>query len=258
MRANIAINEDGIIQPSTTPYPPNGGTLVKRTNKLFTVTLSENPTVRALLTLVRTLRAVETKMQLIGAGELNFDHYTRPKICIVLSQMALDRLEAESDYMFTSKIEILTDALLQIDVLPEHLFRLGQLSLGKLDVPTALLKANQAEIKNLVSVGQTMSMKLCFVATPKQAIWPASQPKIGETFDECLPPLINQWLSTIFETALAIRLPLYHHGLIKIGEHNRQPFQRLIHPIAPAHERAVNHRVLSVINLTNAPDSVLI
>lgn len=182
MRANISISTDGITQPSIKPAPPDGGATVKRNNQSFVVTISANPSARALSALVRTLRAVETKMELHGAGGFNHGHYTRSKLCVLLSQMALDQRELEIAPQFTSKIEILSGALLDIDVLPENLFRLGQLSLGTLDVPTALQRISEVGIENLVSVGQTMSMKLSFIARPDNLIWPSQTPKLGETF----------------------------------------------------------------------------
>ena len=258
MRANISINTDGITQPSVKPAPPDGGATVQPNNQSFVVTISANPSARALSALVRTLRAVETKMELHGAGGFNHGHYTRSKLCVLLSQMALDQRELEIAPQFTSKIEILSGALLDIDVLPENLFRLGQLSLGTLDVPTALQRISEVGIENLVSVGQTMSMKLSFIARPDNLIWPSQTPKLGETFEECLPRAEGEWLTTVYEAVLAIRQPLYHHGLISIDSKGRQPFQRLIYPLAPAHERSINHRVLSVATLNNHPNYQMI
>lgn len=152
----------------------------------------------------------------------------------------------------------MTGGLLDIDILPQYLLRLGQLSLGSLDVPTALLRVSEADIQNLVSIGQTMSMKLSFIARPENLIWPSQMAQLGETFEECLPRAAGEWLSTVFEAALAIRSPLYHHGLMKIDSLGRQPFQRLIYPLAPMHERSANHRVLSVACLTNEPNRQII
>ena len=143
MHANISINTDGITQPLVKPEPPDGGASVKRNNQSFVVTISANPSARALSALVRTLSAVETEMELHGAGGYNHGHYKRPKLCILLSQMALDQRELKTAPQFISKIEILSGALLDIDVLPEILFRLGQLSLGTLDVPSALQRIRE-------------------------------------------------------------------------------------------------------------------
>jgi hypothetical protein len=57
------------------------------------------------------------------------------------------------------------------------------LSLGTLDVPSALQRISEVGIKNLVFVGQTMSMKLSFVARPDNLIWPSQTPKLGKTFE---------------------------------------------------------------------------
>ena len=172
MRANISINTDGITQPSVKATPPDSGTSVKRDNQSFVVTNSANPSARALSALVRTSRAVETKMELHGAGGYEHGHYTRTKLCVLLSQMALDRRELEIAPQFTSKIEILSGALLDVYVLPENLFRLGQLSLGTLDVPSALQRISEVGIENLESVGQTMPVKLSFIARSDNLIWP--------------------------------------------------------------------------------------
>ena len=126
-------------------------------------------------------------MELQSAGGYEHGHYTRSKLCVLLSQMALDRRELEIALQLTSKIEILSGALLDIDVLPENLFRLGQLSLGTMGVPSALQRISKIGIENLGSVGQTMSMKLSFIARPDNLIWPSQTPKLGEIFEECLP-----------------------------------------------------------------------
>lgn len=258
MRVHITINADGITKPSVEPTPPDGGAHIKRDNKSFVVTLSANPTALALSVLIRSLRVVETTMELDGKGAFNRGNYTRSQLCIMLSQMALNRRESEFAPYFISRIEILTNGLLDIDILPQNLLRLGQLSLGSLDVPTALLRASEADIQNLVSIGQTMSMKLSFIARPENLIWPSQTPQLGETCEECLPRAAGELLSTVFEAALAIRSPIYHHELIKIDSFGRQPFQRLIYPLAPIHERSANHRVLSAACLTNKPNRHII
>ena len=101
--------------------------------------------------------------------------------------MVPDRRELEIAPQFTSKIEILSGAILDIEVLPQNLFHLGQLSLGTLYVPTALQRISEVGIENLVSVGQTMSMKLSFNARANNLIWPSQTPKRGEIFKEFLP-----------------------------------------------------------------------
>ena len=131
-------------------------------------------------------------------------------------------------------------------MLSVNFFQLVKLSLGTPDVPSALQRISEVGFENLVSVGQTMSIKLSFNARPDNLIWPPQTPKLGETFEE--------WLATVYDAALAIRQPLYHPGLINIGAPGRQPFQRLIYPLAPAHERSINHRVLSVATLISLPN----
>ena len=121
MRANISINTDGITQPSVKPEPPDGGASVKRGNQSFFVTISANPPARALSASVRTLHTIETKVELHGAGGYDNGHFY--------------------------KVEILSGTLLDIDVLQKNLFRLGQLSFGKLDVPSALQRISEVGIK---------------------------------------------------------------------------------------------------------------
>jgi hypothetical protein len=49
-------------------------------------------------------------------------------------------------------------------------------------VPSALQRISEVGIENLAPVGQTMSMKLSFIARPDNLIWPSQTPKLGETF----------------------------------------------------------------------------
>ena len=116
-------------------------------------------------------------MELHRASRLNHSHCTRSKLCVSLSQMALDRRELEIAPQFNGKTEILPGAQLNIHVLPENLFRLEQLSLGTLDVPSALQRISEVGIENLVSVGQTLSMKLSIIARLYNLIWPSQTPK---------------------------------------------------------------------------------
>ena len=66
-----------------------------------------------------------------------------------------------------------------------------------------------------------------------------------------MPRAKGEWLATVYEVALAIRQPIFQHGLIGVYTKERWSFQRLIYPFAPAHERSINQRVLSVATLNN-------
>lgn len=139
---------------------------------------------------------IETEMELHRAGGNNHGHYTKSRICILLPQMAHDQRELEIAPQFSGKIETLSDALLDIGVSPEDLIRLGQLTLGALDVPSTLRRITKFDIKSQVSDGQTMSMKLSFIACPNNLIWPSQTPELGETFGEYLPRAVsNGWPS---------------------------------------------------------------
>lgn len=62
-----------------------------------------------------------------------------------------------------------------------------------------------------------MSMRLCFLSLPRTFLWPEATIQKGDTLDECLPKDAEYWLSIIYETAFALKLPLYHHGTIRIA-----------------------------------------
>jgi hypothetical protein len=67
-------------------------------------------------------------------------------------------------------------------------------ALGKLDVPSALQRISEVSIENLVSIGQTMSMKPSLIARPDNLIWPSQTPKMCETFEDfCRAPKGNGW-----------------------------------------------------------------
>jgi hypothetical protein len=63
-----------------------------------------------------------------------------------------------------------------------------------MDVPSALQRISEVGIENLASVGQTMSMKLSFIARSDNLIWPSQTPKLGETFKNvCHASKGNGW-----------------------------------------------------------------
>ena len=63
--------------------------------------------------------------------------------------------------------------------------------------------------------------------------------------EDVLSEPIFKWLSTGYEAALAIRAPLYQHGILKISAERRMPFQHILNPIAPLGGRPAHFRVLT-------------
>ena len=249
MRANIAINDTGIILASSETAPPKGGAIAVRVNQNISVTLGNTPTTSALLSLIRTLRAVKTAITLYGPDDDDGVDYTQSKLCIFLAKMALSIVEQDHPELFQSEIELVTPQLLTFDNLPDDLLRLARMSFDAPDVPTSLIKVYDANIKNLVLVGQSLSMKLCFIVVPEDLVWPSMPPLLAQSFDHCLDPPFNQWLAIAYETAMAIRGPLYQHGTIQLDNGQTKPFKRIIYPITPVNERASNHRILSTARL---------
>lgn len=107
-------------------------------------------------------------------------------------------------------------------------------------------------------MGQSLSMKLCFVFVPKDLVWPDPAPLLAQSFDHCLDAPFNQWLAIIYETAMAIRSPLYQHGTICLNDNLTYQFKRIIYPIMPANERASNHRILSAARLLDDLEAPII
>jgi len=201
MRANIAINDLGIVLASSNAAPSTGGAVAVRVNQRVAITLGSDPTVAALLSLIRTLRAVKAPITLIDANDIDSSSYTQSKLCILLARMALAKLESENQKCFQSKIALVTPDLLTLDNLPDDLLRLAQMSF---DAP------------------------------------------------------FNQWLAIIYETAMAIRSPLYQHGTICLNDNLTYQIKRIIYPIMPANERASNHRILSAARLLDDLEAPII
>jgi len=183
MRANITINDAGIILAASNAPPPTGGAAVSRVNQKMSITLGAQPTVPALLSLIRALRAVKTTIRLYNADENDGTQFTQSKICIHLAQMALSSLESEHRKLFQSKIELVTPQLLTFGNLPDYLLRLARMSLDTPDVLSSLIKVHDAHIKNLVLVGQSLSMKLCFIVVPENLAWPKPSPLLAQSLE---------------------------------------------------------------------------
>ena len=258
MRANITINDAGIILAASNAPPPTGGAAVSRVNQKMSITLGAKPTVPALLSLIRALRAVKTTIRLYNSDENDGTQFTQSKICIHLAQMALSSLESEHRKLFQSKIELVTPQLLTFGNLPDDLLRLARMSLDTPDVLSSLIKVYDAHIKNLVLVGQSLSMKLCFIVVPENLAWPKPPPLLAQSLEHCLDRPLIIGLPLLYETAMAIRGPLYQHGMIRIDQGPERQFKRIIYPIIPANERASNHRILSTACLLDDPDTPII
>jgi hypothetical protein len=242
MRAQIFINRFGTTQAATGKRPPYGGIVAHRSNRFFSIILDDMATIPALINLIRTLRAVESDIILNGASTKPL---TRQQMCLLLARRALSMIEKQNEDMFMSDMEIFNPRISTIDVLPENLTRLLQLDFGGLDAPSALMLASSAKIKNLVSVGQSQSMRLYYLALPADITWPQEPPPLSKPLEEALSDPLCTWLSITYEAALAIRAPIYQHGILRLNAELRLPFQRVLNPIIPKNERPAHFRVLT-------------
>ena len=89
MRANISTNDARIILAAHNAQPPIGGAAVSRVNQKMSITNDTKPTVLALLSLIRALRAVKTNIILYQPDENDCTQFTQIKVCIRLAQMTL-------------------------------------------------------------------------------------------------------------------------------------------------------------------------
>ena len=101
-------------------------------------------------------------------------------------------------------------------------------------------------------------MRLYFLALPEETDWPAKVLATGVPLDEGFDSPGGRWLSIIYEAALAIQAPLYHHGFVRIDGGALRPFQRFVYPVTPQNERPSNFRVLSTAEICESPDLKII
>ena len=258
MRAQIAITRSGVTRASTSASPPDGGALARRANGVFHVSLHRRVSEAALINLMRALRAIEPGFPMnLRVDSLLQQGLSRSELCLQLALRALGDIERKNEALFMSNLELVRPDTLKSLNSP-NLLRLAQLDLSNLDAPSALMKASAARVSNLVSVGQNRSMRLYFLALPIEVDWPATLPDIGTPLDEANDSVPCRWLSTLYESAMAIQAPLYHHGFIRIGPAGMRPFKRIIHPITPQNDRPSNFRVLSVAEISENDAIVII
>ena len=93
---------------------------------------------------------------------------------------------------------------------------------------------------------------------PEAIDWPAGRPALEQPMEEVLSDPILKWLSTAYEAALAIRAPLYQHGILRINAECRMPFERVFNPIAPPGDRPTHFRVLTAAAVSGDADQNLI
>jgi len=88
MWETIATNNLGIMMASSNAAPSASGAVTARVNQKIAITLGSNPTVPALLSLARTLRAVKGPIPLIGTSGIDCSSHTQSKLCILLARRA--------------------------------------------------------------------------------------------------------------------------------------------------------------------------
>jgi hypothetical protein len=170
----------------------------------------------------------------------------------------LQRLEDENPGLFKSDIQTVTPNCLTLDMLSDGPLRLARMQLVANDVPASLNKVYDAQIKNLALVGQTLSMKLSFIAVPKNLIWPEPPPIATQPIANCLRHPMNLWFEIIYELALIARQRIHHFGKLRMPSGQKQYFHRIIYPITAQSLKAHNHRILSAAALPNMPDAIIV
>ena len=94
-------------------------------------------------------------MSLTGHN-LNLEKQLPQSAFITIARMALHVLENEQDAKFNSRLELFSINNLDNLEIPEELMPFARLNLLGKDVPSALMQVVDANIDNLVSIGQTM------------------------------------------------------------------------------------------------------
>ena len=242
MRAKIVTDKFGTTRTGDTNEPPPGGITARRSSRDFAVKLDADASYPALISLIRTLNAVDGDMTL---ADDTASPKSRDELCLKLAHRAFAIIVRQHDDLFMSDLEIFTPNISAIDLLPANLIHLAELNFNDLDAPTTLMRASTAKIENLVSVGQNRSSKLCFMTIPETIDRPADRHLLEQPIEEVMSEAIFKWLSTAYEADLAIRAPLYRHWIPKINGERRMPFQRVFNPIAPPGDRPTHFRVLT-------------
>ncbi len=151
MRAKIVIDKLGTTRTGDTNGPPPGGVTARRSNRDFADKLGADASYPMLISLIRTLRAVDSNVTL---AEDTMSQMSREELCLKLAHRPFAIIERKHEDLFMSDLEIFTPNISAIDLLPSNLIRLAELNFYNLDAPTALMRASMAKIENLVSIGQ--------------------------------------------------------------------------------------------------------
>ena len=101
------------------------------------------------------LRSTAGTISLTGHN-LNLEKQPPQSAFITIARMALHVLENEQDAKFNSRLELFSINNLDNLHIPEELMPFARLNLLGKDVPSALMQVVDANIDNLVSIGQTM------------------------------------------------------------------------------------------------------
>ena len=258
MRAQIAITRNGITKATTGTAPPDGGAMARRINGDFQVSLHRRVSNIALVNLMRALRAIEPGFLMSLRVDTDLQQgLNRAELCLQLALRTLGNMERENESLFMSNLEFIRPPTLDL-LNSENLSRLATLELRGMDAPSALMKVSAAGIRHLVSVGQNRSMRLYFLALPEEVYWPTELPEIGVPLDEAMSSVPCQWLTVLYEMAMAVQEPIYHHGYIRIGHAGMRPFKRIIYPITPQNDKPSNFPALSTAEIPENDEMIII
>ena len=255
MQTQLVITESGVSCASTSDTPPSGGILVSRNRKRYAISLSPDASSAALVGLLATVRATKGPIDLtVGADHLNFT--SSQDFCVEIMKRALSSIESTEGSPFSSHLEIANPSLLSAEGTPAPLLTLCNFSYIGMDTPSALSALNQMDIDDLCLVGLNRAMRYCVLKMPPEVAWPSITPHANRPIEEALDDVTALWFTALFEAALAIRKPLYHHGTIHIDHSRHIIFQRILFPIAPRGVRPINFRIASAAH-TQHPEIVI-
>ena len=148
MRAKIIIDRFGTTRAGDTTEPPPGGVTAKRSNRNFAVKLDADVSYSALISLIRTLGAVDGQMTLANDPA---SPMAREEACLKLMHRVFAIIERKHEDLFMSDLEILKPNIPAIELLPANLTRLAELDFNNLDALSERHSISMAFLRSVLS-----------------------------------------------------------------------------------------------------------
>ena len=225
---------------------------MERKGGIVYVVIRKRTTVKAILSLIRNLRAIKGLISLTlpsNPQSAIIEPSSANLVCLALGRFALLRVETKRKKYIQSHFYTSSDAIRYDSSLPEIFHTLTSMYTPDASTANTLIKLQSTNLNTTCFYYPDQNDNYLFGKLPDTYIWPDKKLNQGHVLNADNLGSHAEIINIAIETAIAYRAPILQKGLMRSDSDDDDeyfPFARLIYPLSAQSEHPSNYRALTI------------